>query len=215
MRSVEDRIRSLGGYEASLVGKRLAFKAFGESGRLRFPPNDDAETDGVMQLFARAIWTGLRPTCSTPVGRRWRIALGDLLIPSLCARQPRCSLSTDAEATREPITPLRTPACRPRRERPGVGPHSAKLACAILCGRRLQSFERPFQVLRGSASARRRRPPSGLAVALDLDAPRLDPVQATTLMKRAHELRPYSGAARGNLDAALTVGGESIERRAA
>ena len=37
MRSVEDRIRFLGGYEASLVGKRLAFKAFGESGRLEVP----------------------------------------------------------------------------------------------------------------------------------------------------------------------------------
>ena len=55
----------------------------------------------------------------------------------------------------------------------------------------------------------------GLAVALDLDAPRLDPVQATTLMERAHELLPYSEATRGNLDAALTVGGGSIERRAA
>ena len=55
----------------------------------------------------------------------------------------------------------------------------------------------------------------GLTVALDPEAPRLDPVQATTLMARAHELGPCSGAARGNLDAALTVGGESIGRRAA
>jgi osmotically inducible protein OsmC len=53
-----------------------------------------------------------------------------------------------------------------------------------------------------------------LTVALDLDAPRLDPVQATTLMERAHELRPCSGATRGNLDVALTVSGASIERRA-
>jgi organic hydroperoxide reductase OsmC/OhrA len=55
----------------------------------------------------------------------------------------------------------------------------------------------------------------GLMLALDLDVPRLDPVQATTLMERAHELLPYSGATRGNLDAALTVGGGSIESRAA
>ena len=55
----------------------------------------------------------------------------------------------------------------------------------------------------------------GLALALDLDVPRLDPVQATTLMERAHELLPYSGATRGNLDAALTVGEGSIESRAA
>jgi lipoyl-dependent peroxiredoxin len=55
----------------------------------------------------------------------------------------------------------------------------------------------------------------GLTVALDLDVPRLDPVQATMLMERAHELPPYSGATRGHLDAALTVGGESIQSRAA
>ena len=55
----------------------------------------------------------------------------------------------------------------------------------------------------------------GLTVAFDLEAPRLDPVQATTLMERAHELRPCSGAARGNLDATLTVTGASIGRRTA
>jgi osmotically inducible protein OsmC len=55
----------------------------------------------------------------------------------------------------------------------------------------------------------------GLAVELDLEAPGLDRAQATTLMKQAHELCPYSRATRGNLDVALSVGGTRIERAAA
>ena len=47
----------------------------------------------------------------------------------------------------------------------------------------------------------------GLAVALDLHAPRLAAEQAADLMARAHERCPYSNATRGNIEVTLTVDG--------
>ena len=56
----------------------------------------------------------------------------------------------------------------------------------------------------------------GLAVALDLDAPQLAREQGVDLMRRAHELCPYSRATRGNIEVTLSVREESVdERRAA
>jgi osmotically inducible protein OsmC len=55
----------------------------------------------------------------------------------------------------------------------------------------------------------------GLAASLDLDAPQISRGDAVELMKRAHETCPYSRATRGNIDVTLTVGGTSLERRAA
>ena len=55
----------------------------------------------------------------------------------------------------------------------------------------------------------------GLAVALDLDAPQLSRDEAVELMARADETCPYSRATRGNIEVTLTVGGATIERRAA
>ena len=55
----------------------------------------------------------------------------------------------------------------------------------------------------------------GLAVALDLDAPQLSRDEAVELRARAHETCPYSRATRGNIEVTLTVGGATIERRAA
>lgn len=55
----------------------------------------------------------------------------------------------------------------------------------------------------------------GLTVALDLDAPEPNHVQAASLMEQAHELCPYSRATRGNIDVALSFGGTPIERLAA
>jgi Ohr subfamily peroxiredoxin len=52
----------------------------------------------------------------------------------------------------------------------------------------------------------------GIAVALDLEAEKLDRPDAVALMERAHEHCPYSRATRGNIDVALTVGGTAIER---
>jgi Ohr subfamily peroxiredoxin len=46
-----------------------------------------------------------------------------------------------------------------------------------------------------------------LAVALDLHAPQLSRVDAEDLMRRAHELCPYSNATRGNIDVTLRVDG--------
>jgi Ohr subfamily peroxiredoxin len=55
----------------------------------------------------------------------------------------------------------------------------------------------------------------GLAVALDLDAPKISRADAVYLMERAHEACPYSRATRGNIDVTLTVGGSALERQAA
>jgi osmotically inducible protein OsmC len=55
----------------------------------------------------------------------------------------------------------------------------------------------------------------GLAAALDLEAPGISPTEAVELMEWAHEECPYSRAARGNIDVTLTVGGATVERRAA
>jgi osmotically inducible protein OsmC len=55
----------------------------------------------------------------------------------------------------------------------------------------------------------------GLSVALDLDAPGVDSELAAELMNRAHETCPYSRATRGNIEVALTVGGTSVEQKAA
>jgi organic hydroperoxide reductase OsmC/OhrA len=44
-------------------------------------------------------------------------------------------------------------------------------------------------------------------VALDLDAPGIDPAEAASLMERAHQVCPYSRATRGNLHVTLTVAG--------
>jgi Ohr subfamily peroxiredoxin len=51
----------------------------------------------------------------------------------------------------------------------------------------------------------------GLAVTLDLSAPRVDREEAAALMVRAHELCPYSNATRGNVEVALSVAGAPIE----
>jgi Ohr subfamily peroxiredoxin len=55
----------------------------------------------------------------------------------------------------------------------------------------------------------------GLVAALDLDAPKLSRDEAVDLMGRAHEACPYSRATRGNIEVTLSVGGVSVERRAA
>jgi lipoyl-dependent peroxiredoxin len=55
----------------------------------------------------------------------------------------------------------------------------------------------------------------GLRVALDLDAPEVGRDEAFELMMRAHEDCPYSRATRGNIDVSLSVGGSSVERKAA
>jgi osmotically inducible protein OsmC len=52
----------------------------------------------------------------------------------------------------------------------------------------------------------------GLAVALDLHAPNLSRVDAEDLMRRAHELCPYSNATRGNIDVKLRVDGTELAR---
>jgi osmotically inducible protein OsmC len=55
----------------------------------------------------------------------------------------------------------------------------------------------------------------GLAVTLDLHAPNVSRVDAEDLMRRAHELCPYSNATRGNIDVVLRVDGATLERPAA
>jgi len=55
----------------------------------------------------------------------------------------------------------------------------------------------------------------GLVVALDLHAPGLSRDDAEDLMRRAHQLCPYSNATRGNVDVTLRVDGEALERPAA
>jgi osmotically inducible protein OsmC len=55
----------------------------------------------------------------------------------------------------------------------------------------------------------------GLVAALDLDAPGLSRADAVYLLERAHETCPYSRATRGNVEVRLSIGGATIERRAA
>jgi osmotically inducible protein OsmC len=55
----------------------------------------------------------------------------------------------------------------------------------------------------------------GLAVALDLHAPNLSRIDAEQLMRRAHEICPYSNATRGNIDVTLRANGTTLERAAA
>jgi lipoyl-dependent peroxiredoxin len=55
----------------------------------------------------------------------------------------------------------------------------------------------------------------GLVAALDLEAPGISRTEAVELMEWAHEECPYSRATRGNIDITLTVGGATVERRAA
>ena len=50
----------------------------------------------------------------------------------------------------------------------------------------------------------------GLGVALDLHAPNISRVEAEDLMRRAHELCPYSNATRGNIEVALRVDGTQL-----
>jgi lipoyl-dependent peroxiredoxin len=49
-----------------------------------------------------------------------------------------------------------------------------------------------------------------LEVALDLHAPNISRVEAEDLMRRAHELCPYSNATRGNIDVTLRVDGTQL-----
>ena len=49
-----------------------------------------------------------------------------------------------------------------------------------------------------------------LAVSLDLHAPKVSRVDAEDLMRRAHELCPYSNATRGNIEVVLRVDGSQI-----
>lgn len=62
MRSVEDRIRRLAGLESSDVGVKLVTKAFGKTGRLRFPDDEEGEADGVTFLFMGAMGAFKNPT---------------------------------------------------------------------------------------------------------------------------------------------------------
>jgi len=55
----------------------------------------------------------------------------------------------------------------------------------------------------------------GLAVTLALHAPNLSRTDAEDLMRRAHELCPYSNATRGNVEVTLCVDGTQLERPAA
>jgi lipoyl-dependent peroxiredoxin len=55
----------------------------------------------------------------------------------------------------------------------------------------------------------------GLVAALDLEAPGISRTEAVELMEWAHEECPYSRATRGNIDITLTIGGATVERRAA
>jgi len=50
----------------------------------------------------------------------------------------------------------------------------------------------------------------GLEVALDLHTPKLSRVDDEDLMRRAHELCPYSNATRGNIDVTLRVDGTQL-----
>src|SRR5258705_12541154 len=50
----------------------------------------------------------------------------------------------------------------------------------------------------------------GLAVSLDLHAPKVSRADAEDLMRRAHEICPYSNATRGNIDVVLRVDGAPL-----
>jgi osmotically inducible protein OsmC len=51
-----------------------------------------------------------------------------------------------------------------------------------------------------------------LAVTLDVRTPSIDdPEQAADLVRRAHEVCPYSNATRGNIDVTLTVNGQPLD----
>ena len=50
----------------------------------------------------------------------------------------------------------------------------------------------------------------GLEVSLDLHAPNVSAEDAAELMRRAHELCPYSNATRGNVEVTLSVDGEPV-----
>jgi Ohr subfamily peroxiredoxin len=55
----------------------------------------------------------------------------------------------------------------------------------------------------------------GIIAALDMDAPGMSRDDALYLMGRAHETCPYSRATRGNIDVRLSVGGATVELKAA
>ncbi len=46
----------------------------------------------------------------------------------------------------------------------------------------------------------------GLAVALHVNMPNIEPALAQTIVNKAHEMCPYSNATRGNIEVRLTVG---------
>ncbi|RZA16502.1 MAG: organic hydroperoxide resistance protein [Proteobacteria bacterium] len=46
----------------------------------------------------------------------------------------------------------------------------------------------------------------GLAVALHVNMPNVEPALAQTIVNKAHEMCPYSNATRGNIEVRLTVG---------
>jgi osmotically inducible protein OsmC len=54
----------------------------------------------------------------------------------------------------------------------------------------------------------------GLEVSLDLHAPNISAEEAAELMRRAHELCPYSNATRGNVEVTLKVDGEAVDAAA-
>jgi len=54
----------------------------------------------------------------------------------------------------------------------------------------------------------------GLEVSLDLHAPNVSAEDAAELMRRAHELCPYSNATRGNVEVTLKVDGEAVDAAA-
>jgi Ohr subfamily peroxiredoxin len=56
--------------------------------------------------------------------------------------------------------------------------------------------------------------PFGLTVALDLEAPGVDPAEAASVMEQAHQVCPYSRATRGNIHVTLTVAGVDSPQRA-
>jgi lipoyl-dependent peroxiredoxin len=55
----------------------------------------------------------------------------------------------------------------------------------------------------------------GLTAALDLEAPGIGSAESFELMKRTHELCPFSRATRGNIEVKLTVAGAELKEAAA
>ncbi len=52
----------------------------------------------------------------------------------------------------------------------------------------------------------------GIAVAMDVELPKLEQIEAATLVKEAHEeICPYSHATRGNIDISFTVNGQALD----